>query len=144
MIDNLKSVLQPGGRRSAAVQPHVDFARHWGFDISPCNVARGNEKGRVENGVGYAKKNFLNGQNFLDFSAVNPAAELWLATINVRIHGETHQRPVDLFRQEQTALRPLNVMPYDIGRCKSQRASSQFRVELDSNHYSVPSMPASG
>ncbi|MBL8473199.1 MAG: hypothetical protein JNM98_15490 [Rhodocyclaceae bacterium] len=57
---------------------------------------------------------------------------------NVRIHGETHQRPVDLFRQEQTALRPLNVMPYDIGRCKSQRASSQFRVELDSNHYSVP------
>jgi len=22
---------------------YVDFARHWGFDISPCNVAKGNE-----------------------------------------------------------------------------------------------------
>jgi hypothetical protein len=101
-------------------------------------------KGRVENGVGYVKKNFLNGLDFLDFSAVNPAAEVWLASIaNVRIHGETHQRPVDLFRQEQPRLRPLNPMPYDVGRITSQRASNQFRVALDTNHYSVPAEYAS-
>ena len=141
MIDNLKSaVLSRVVGEAPVFNPrYVDFARHWGFDVSPCNVAKGNEKGRVENAVGYIKKNFLNGQDFLDFSAVNPAAEVWLASIaNVRIHGEMHQRPVDLFREEQSRLRPLNPMPYDIGRIKSQRASSQFRVELDSNHYSVP------
>ena len=141
MIDNLKSaVLSRVVGEAPVFNPrYVDFARHWGFDISPCNVAKGNEKGRVENAVGYIKKNFLNGQDFLDFSAVNPAAEVWLATIaNVRIHGETHQRPADLFQEEQSRLRPVNPMPYDIGRIKSQRASSQFRVELDSNHYSVP------
>jgi len=141
MIDNLKSaVLSRVVGEAPVFNPrYVDFARHWGFDISPCNVAKGNEKGRVENAVGYIKKNFLNGQDFLDFSAVNPAAEVWLATIaNVRLHGETHQRPVDLFREEQSRLRPVNPMPYDIGRIKSQRASRQFRVELDSNHYSVP------
>jgi hypothetical protein len=101
-------------------------------------------KGRVENGVGYIKKNFLNGLDFLDFSAVNPAAEVWLATIaNVRIHGETHQRPVDLFQEEQALLRPLNPMPYDLGSIKSQRATKQFRIALDSNHYSVPAEYAS-
>ena len=50
------------------------------------------EKGRVENGVGYVKKNLLNGLELSEFSAINPAARLWLDTIaNVRIHGETHQ-----------------------------------------------------
>jgi transposase len=63
MVDNLKSaVLQ----RLAGVAPvfnprYLDFARHHGFAIPPCNVARGNEKGRVESGVGYVKKNFLRG-----------------------------------------------------------------------------------
>jgi len=31
----------------------------------------------VESGVGYVKKNFLNGPDITDFSAVNPAARLW-------------------------------------------------------------------
>jgi transposase len=146
MIDNLKSaVLQRVVGEAPVFNPrYLDFARHWGFDISPCNVAKGNEKGRVENGVGYVKKNFLNGLDFLDFSAVNPAAQVWLAAIaNVRIHGETHQRPVDLFIEEQPRLRPLNPMPYDIASVKSLRASKQFRVALDTNHYSVPAEYAS-
>ena len=141
MIDNLKSaVLSRVVGEAPVFNPrYLDFARHWGFNISPCAVAKGNEKGRVENGVGYIKKNFLNGLDFLDFSAVNPAAEVWLASIaNVRIHGETHQRPVDLFKAEQALLRPINPMPYDLGRIKSQRATKQFRIALDANHYSVP------
>ena len=146
MIDNLKSAVlsRVVGEAPVFNARYLDFSRHWGFDISPCNVAKGNEKGRVENGVGYVKKNFLNGLNLLDFSAVNPAAQVWLATIaNVRLHGETHQRPVDLFREEQPCLRPLNPLPYDIGRINSQRASKQFRIALDSNRYSVPAEFAS-
>lgn len=141
MIDNLKSAVlkRVVGEAPVFNARYLDFARHWGFDISACNVARGNEKGRVENGVGYVKKNLLNGLELLDFSAVNPAAQLWLDTIaNVRIHGETHQRPVDLFAQEQPHLSPLNAHPYDIAHIETASASKQFRVALDSNHYSVP------
>ncbi|MBV5269338.1 MAG: IS21 family transposase, partial [Afipia sp.] len=145
MIDNLKSaVLSRVVGEAPVFNPrYLDFARHWGFDISPCAVAKGNEKGRVENGVGYIKKNFLNGLDFLDFSAVNPAAEVWLASIaNVRIHGETHQRPVDLFKAEQALLRPFNPMPYDIAQIKSQRATKQFRIALDRHQdYEDPDHP---
>lgn len=146
MLDNLKLAVL---RRVVGEAPvfnarYLDFSRHWGFEITPCNVRKGNEKGRVENGVGYVKKNFLNGLDFLDFSAVNPAAQVWLDTIaNVRIHGETHQRPVDLFIEEQARLRPLNPMRYDIASIKSQRASKQFRITLDTNRYSVPAEYAS-
>jgi hypothetical protein len=75
---------------------------------------------------------------------VNPAARVWLSAIaNVRLHGETHQRPIDLLKEELPFLRPLNPMPYDIGQIKSQRTSKQFRVALDTNHYSVPAEFAS-
>jgi transposase len=54
MIDNLKSAVisRVVGEAPVFNPRYLDFARHWGFDISPCNVAKGNEKGRVENGVG--------------------------------------------------------------------------------------------
>jgi len=141
MVDNLKSaVLQ----RLAGCAPvfnarYLDFSRHWGFDIAACAPGRGNEKGRVENAVGYVKKNFLNGLELSEFSAVNPAAQIWLDTVaNVRIHGETRRRPIDVFQEEQSRLRPLNPMAYDIGRIETTRACKQFRVTLDTNRYSVP------
>jgi transposase len=141
MVDNLKSaVLQ----RLAGVAPvfnarYADFARHYGFTIAPCNVARANEKGRVESGVGYVKKNFLRGLELTEFDAIQAAAKVWLdTTANVRIHGETHQSPVDLFAQEQPHLQPLPQNRYDVARTTTARASSQFRIALDTNRYSVP------
>ena len=141
MVDNLKSaVLRRLGGSAPVFNPrYLDYARHHAFQIAPCNVAAGNEKGRVESGVGYVKKNFLNGMEFSDFSAVNPAAQTWLNEIaNVRIHGETHRRPVDLFAEERALLQTPNANPYDLARVLSLRATSQFRIALDSHRYSVP------
>ncbi|MEN8259926.1 MAG: hypothetical protein ABFS02_04945 [Pseudomonadota bacterium] len=142
MVDNLKAAVL---RRVIGEAPvfnarYLDFSRHCGFDIVPCNVGKGNEKGRVENAVGYVKKNFLNGLDIPDFSAVNPAARQWLESIaNVRIHGETHDKPIDRFQAEKSALLPLPATPYDVSVIHSVRASNRFRVTLESNRYSVPS-----
>lgn len=141
MVDNLKSaVLQRLAGTAPVFNPrYLDFARHHGFAIEPCNVARGNEKGRVESGVGYVKKNLLNGIDLTDLTAIQAAAQAWLDTIaNVRIHRETQQRPVDLLMQERSHLGPINPHPYDIARTFTSVASSQFRITLDTNHYSVP------
>ena len=63
MVDNLKSAVLKRALGEAPVfnPKYLDFAAHNGFTITPCNVGKGNEKGRVENGVGYVKKNFLAG-----------------------------------------------------------------------------------
>src|SRR5438445_13526412 len=57
MVDNLKSaVLKRAVGAAPVLNPkYADFATHHGFTITPCNVGKGNEKGRVENGVGYVK-----------------------------------------------------------------------------------------
>ena len=141
MVDNLKSaVLQRLVGAAPVFNPkYLDFSRHWGFEITACNVRSGNEKGRVENGVGYVKKNFLAGLELADFAALQPAAALWVDTVaNVRIHGATHQRPIDRFEEERAHLRRLNPAGFDLARVCAVRATKQFRVLLDTNHYSVP------
>jgi transposase len=146
MVDNLKSaVLRRLTGEAPVFNPRYrDFADQAGFTIKPCNVGKGNEKGRVESAVGYVKKNFLNGLDIPDFSALNPAARVWLDTVaNVRTHGETHQRPVDRFDEEKALLHPLPAGPFDCATVHSVRASSRFRVSYDTNRYSVPAEYAS-
>jgi hypothetical protein len=141
MVDNLKSaVLRRILGRPPVFNPrYLDFANHYGFTIAPCNVGRGNEKGRVENAVGYVKKNFLAGLEIPDFAALGPAVRNWLQTVaNVRLHGETRKKPVELFEAERPCLLPLPVNTFDIATVSQQRASPQFRITCDTNRYSVP------
>jgi transposase len=141
MVDNLKSAVLKRiiGQAPVFHPTYLDFANHYGFTIAPCGVRKAHEKGRVENGVGYVKKNFLAGLDLPDFHALNPAAQHWLTHIaNVRIHGETRKKPLEMFQEEKAALLPLPPHPYDIAMVSQVRASSQFRVTLDTNHYSVP------
>lgn len=142
MVDNLKSaVLKRMIGETPVFNPrYLDFSRHYGFEIRACNVAKGNEKGRVENAVGYVKKNFLAGLDIHDFSAINPAGRIWLEeTANVRQHRTTQKQPVALFKEEKQAMSVLPVMPYDTSVTKTARVNNQFRVSFDGNKYSVPS-----
>ena len=141
MVDNLKSaVLKRITGQDPVFNPkYLDFANHYGFRIVPCGVRKGNEKGIVENAVGYVKKNFLAGMEPGDFKVINPAARLWLDTIaNVRIHGETRKKPVEMFAEERACLSRLPSFPYDTGSLSQVRAGKQFRVTFDTNRYSVP------
>ena len=45
---------------------------------------------------------------------------------------------MDLFEAERVHLGPLNPAGFDLARVTTVRANKQFRVPLDSNHYSVP------
>jgi len=146
MIDNLKvGVLRhPFGQPALFHPRYLDLAAHYGFEPVACNVRKANEKGRVENGVGYVKKNFLSGLDIPSFAPVNPAATQWRDSVaNVRRHGETHRKPVDLFGEEKPRLRPLPVMPYDCAVVRPIGANGCCHVVLDTNRYSVPHLYAS-
>ena len=141
MVDNLRcAVLRHVRDEPVRFNPrYLDFARHYGFDIVACAPAKGNEKGRVERGVGYVKGNFLAGLELPDFTALNPAVRVWMESVaNVRLHRETQRRPVDLWAEERAHLQPVNPRLFDVGRVLTVRANRQFRVTLESNRYSVP------
>jgi hypothetical protein len=141
MVDNCKTAVlsHPLGAPALLHPRYLDFARHYGFAVKACGPYKPHEKGRVENGVGYFKKNFLAGLQLSGLDALNAAVRQWLDQVaNVRVHGETHQKPLDLFELEKPKLRPLTVLPYDLATVSTVSVSRRCRVTLDTNHYSVP------
>ena len=133
--DNLKSVVL---RRYPEVQYNpafLDFARHYGFSIYACNVARGNEKGRVERLIRDIK-NALRGMEIKDLRDLNSKIADWLKERNLRIHRTTKRPPVEMLAEEK--LRPLpriDARPYR--RLPAAVTKTAF-VEFDTNRYSVP------
>jgi len=147
LIDNPKTaVLQhPRGEKPLFHPRYLDFAAHYGFEPRACNVRKPHEKGRVESGVGYVEKSFLNGLELPPgLDALNAAARQWLDGIaNVRIHGETREKPMELFAVEKAHLKALPSLPADTAITDTVRVISRFRIRVDTNRYSVPSRYAS-
>jgi transposase len=148
IIDNLKTgVLRHRlGERALFHPRYLDFAAHYGFEPRACNVRKANEKGRVENFVGYVKKNFLRGLQLpTSLAALNVAVRQWLDGVaNVRLHGETQSRPAEVFlATEKPALRPLPAEAADTSVTRLIRVTNRCRVVVDTNRYSVPSLYAS-
>jgi transposase len=141
MHDNLKTaVLERRPGEPPRFHPrYLDFAAHYGFKPVACNVRRGNEKGRVENGIGYLQKNFLCGLEISSLEALNTEARRWMEQVaNVRLHRETGARPVDLFALEKPRLQPLPLFGYDISQCRRVRATNRCQVSFEANRYSIP------
>ncbi len=148
MVDNCKTAVLKARRRGNAPQlnpVYEDFARHYGFTISACNPGRPNEKGRVENAVGYIRTAFLAGREPCIPEVLAAALFDWTATVaNRRLHGTTGRVPEELFEQaERQALRPLPAGPHECSCVQTGVADSRFRVIVDDNRYSVPSSAAS-
>lgn len=146
MIDNLKTgVLEHKRGEPAVINPrYADYARHCGFEVVACNPRSPQEKGRVENGVGYVKKNLLQGLRIDDFAHLAAPTTRWLNEVaNVRTHRQTGKSPRELWEKETPYLQSLPLNPYDIRGLLRLRATSTFRLTIDTNRYSVPAEYAS-
>lgn len=141
MHDNCKTaVLERLPAQAPTFNPrYLDFAAHYGFKPVACNVARGNEKGRVENAIGYVQKNFLAGLEISSLEALNVQACHWMEQVaNVRLHRESAKRPIDAFQEEKPVLQPLPLAGYDISSSRRVRATNRCRIAFESNRYTVP------
>jgi Mu transposase-like protein len=116
------------------------FANHWGFEPRLCRPYRAQTKGKVESGVKYVKRNFLPGRIFRDLEDFNEQLRAWLTDVaDVRIHGTTHERPIDRFAREAGALMQTGGHPSFLEAMRRSRVvADDWLVAIDSNRYSVP------
>jgi hypothetical protein len=107
-----------------------------------CRKADPESKGKIENVVGFIKKNFAKHRVFHNLDQWNEQCEAWLErTGNGKVHNTTKKRPVEVFTLEKQHLRPLsnkiNVEPFD--RISVPRTVRKDNTILHlSNRYSVP------
>lgn len=110
LYDNTKVVVL---ERTASGEPvftprFLDFSLRVGFGIQLCRPYRPQTKGRVESGVKYVRGNFWPGARFVDDADLHRQAQTWAAEVaDRRVHGTTHERPVERLAQERPRLGAL-------------------------------------
>jgi hypothetical protein len=126
---------------SARIHPaFAAFCKDWGVEVSACRPYRARTKGKTESGVGYVKRNAIAGLSFTSFAALEAHLASWIIEADQRVHGTTHERPLDRFlRDEKQALRrlPSPAMPVRVRRV-SRRVATDCFVDVDTIRYSVP------
>ena len=117
-----------------------DFARYYGLRPRLCRVYRARTKGKVEAAIKYVKRSFLLGEGFASLEATNDALRTWLGTVaDQRVHGTLHERPIDRWPTEHTALRSLGTQPrYLVPVAWRRRVGTDGLVTIATNRYSVP------
>lgn len=146
LYDRMKTVwLRDDHRGDPVFHPGLlDFAAHYGYRPRLCRPRRPQTKGKVENGVGYVRKNFWpRVVSYRCAGDLTAEALHWLDhTANTRVHGTTGERPLDRLALEH--LRPIaGVPPYRALVLERRRVDRDSYVSYAGNWYSVPAEHAS-
>lgn len=116
------------------------FRKSAGFMPVFCRPADPQSKGKVENVVGYVKKNFIRGRRFTTIDSLNEQVLGWLErTGNGKRHATTRLIPSEEFEKERPLLKPYNVRipkPAPVGRPYTVRRDNT--ISYHSCFYQLP------
>ncbi len=141
LYDNLKSaVLERAGDAIRFHPTLLAFAGHHRYEPRPVNVARGNEKGRVERAIRYARDNFWPTRSFRDLDDLNAQAAAWCeGPTTARPCPEDRSQSVQaMFDAEQPKLLALPDNPFPTDELIEVQVGKTPYVRFDRNDYSVP------
>ena len=141
LYDNLKSaVLERRGNHILFNPRLIELSAHYHFAPQPCQVRRGNQKGRVERAIRYVRDSFFAGRPFTTLAECNRQAVEWRNQV-------AHQRPwpggdnrtvADAFAEEQPRLLAPALHPFATDRIETVRSGKTIYVRFDLNDYSIP------
>lgn len=141
LLDNMKQAVDHPREKSAPAVVNDDFkgfASWWGFEPLVCPPYWPQAKGKIERGIGYIKGSFLEGRCFTDLDDLNSQLRVWLADVaNVRTHGTTRRRPVDLLLLDQAAMGALQYRSYPTSRPVLRLADHDGTISWKGVRYSV-------
>ncbi len=138
VVDNMATaVVERLGSVVRFNDTFLDFLCRFAIEPVACNPGAPYEKGKVESGVKYLRRNFMPLRSFVDLDDVQCQALDWLDTVaNVRTHQTTGQRPVERF--EKVKLRCLPKRLPDTRETQSLLVHKDFAVRFDGNTYTAP------
>ena len=128
-----------GDGRRKRTRAFTELQSHYLFEDRFGRPGKGNDKGKVEGMVGYARRNFLVPvPSFDSFDALNDRLERrCLQRMDARLRGHTESIGQRMERDLETLL-PLPPIPYDACDKQGGRVSSLSLVRYRTNDYSVP------
>jgi transposase len=140
VLDNLKEgVLLPDVYDPSVNPLYRDVLAHYGAVALPCRVRDPDRKGKVEAGVGHAKKTPLRGLRFESLSDAQAYLDRWEERwADTRIHGTTKRQVSVMFAEEKPALLLLPPEPFRYYQYGTRTVRLDGCVEVDAAYYAAP------
>jgi transposase len=141
LYDNLKSaVLERKGDAIRFNPTLLEFASHYRYEPRPVAPYRGNEKGRAERAIRYARHSFFAARRFEDLDDINRQAAEWCEGVaSDRPCPEDRTMTVrEAFNREQPQLLPMPENPFVTDDRVEVKVGKTPYVRYDRNDYSVP------
>ena len=144
IYDNLKTAVRKvlEGTRREEQEAFVALRSHYVFAADFINVRRANENGRVENGVGFIRRNF-----FVPVPEFGSLDELNAYLLRACLqYAQENKVPgldvtvISLWEEEKKALLPLPSRPFACCRTVHVKSDRYARVCFETNYYFVPTI----
>ena len=140
VFDNPKTIVS--SLSVISIQWHPTFAQvalEYRFAIELCTPRRGQEKGSVENLIGFSKKNFFLPRRFHDREDVEVQLTQWLHEVNeIRPCRATEATPLSRMAEERARLRPLPIPPAEYALRFPVQVGPTGYVLFQGFRYSMP------
>ena len=118
---------------------YLDFATHYRFRPLTITPGKPRENLKIERPFYYLERSFLNGREFKDIEDLKAQLLLWLRDINdLRIHGTTKKRPIDMYMEEHPFLQTLPLHHYDTSHIAHLVVNQESCVGWKGYQYVVP------
>jgi len=140
VLDNLREgVLTPDIYEPTLNPMYRDVLQHYGVTALPCRVQDPDRKGKVESGVGHAKRTPLKGQRFESLEDAQAYLDRWEERwADTRIHGTTKRQVATMFAEERLALLPLPIEPFRYYQYGERAVHLDGCVEVEAAYYGAP------
>jgi transposase len=143
VLDNLKEgVLRPDLYEPELNPVYAALLAHYGVVADPCRVRDPNRKGTVESAIQHTQGTALKGRRFESIEAQN----VWLAHWEerwaaLRIHGRKKRQVLEMYREEQPALRPLPLEHFQIFTQGVRTVDDAGLVQIEGSYYAALPAP---
>lgn len=131
-MDNARAqaVMSRGSSEgSVMTDAFARFALHYGFDVTFCNPGAANEKGSVENKVGYLRRNLMVPEPVIaDLEEYNVKLFVECDRMNSKVHYRKGVKIQELLDDEKTLMRPLPSNGYDCCRIEAYTADGWGKI----------------
>ena len=117
----------------------LEFANWYMFKPLTITPGRPLENLKIERPFWYFEQSFLNGREFRDRDDLKEQLRKWLIEVNdIRIHGTTKKRPIDMYTLEHPFLQPLPANHFDTSLIVNLVVNQESCVQWKGYLYVVP------
>lgn len=138
-LDNLAAAVIIRNKKRELTDLFRNFMWHYRFEARFCNPGKGNEKGHVENKVGYTRRNHLSPMPVIQgLTELNTWQTERSAEDRQRLHYSKGKLIEELFLEDRQALLPLPTEPFIVARSEMVTTNKYGEFKLGEEIYRIP------